>query len=45
MMNYLEGEEVTAEMLKAAIRKGTLSVKFFPILCGTAFKNKGVKKF
>ena len=44
MMNYLEGEEVTAEMLKAAIRKGTLSVKFFPILCGTAFKNKGVKK-
>ncbi len=44
MMAYLEGEEISVEMLKAAIRKGTLSVKFFPILCGTAFKNKGVKK-
>ena len=44
MMNYLEGEEISVEMLKAAIRKGTLAVKFFPILCGTAFKNKGVKK-
>ena len=44
MMNYLEGEEITTEILKSAIRKGTLAVKFFPILCGTAFKNKGVKK-
>ena len=44
MMAYLEGEEITEDMLKAAIRKGTLAVKFFPILCGTAFKNKGVKK-
>ena len=43
-MAYLEGEEITEDMLKAAIRKGTLAVKFFPILCGTAFKNKGVKK-
>ena len=43
MMAYLDGEEVTAEMLKAAIRKATLSVQFFPVLCGTAFKNKGVR--
>ena len=44
MMAYLEGEEITVEMLKRAIRTATLSVQFFPILCGTAFKNKGVKK-
>ncbi len=44
MMAYLEGQEISVEMLKSAIRKGTLAVKFFPILCGTAFKNKGVKK-
>ncbi len=43
MMLYLEGEEVPYEMLKKAIRKATLSVKFFPVLCGTAFKNKGLK--
>ena len=43
MMNYLEGEEVTVEQIKAAIRKGTLAVKFFPVICGTSFKNKGVK--
>ena len=44
MMAYLENEEITVEMLKRAIRTATLSVQFFPILCGTAFKNKGVKK-
>ncbi len=43
MMLYLEGEEVPADLLKAAIRKATLSVKFFPVVCGTAFKNKGLK--
>ena len=43
MMQYLEGEEVSVEQIKRAIRKGTLAVKFFPVLCGTAFKNKGVK--
>ncbi|MDY0210448.1 MAG: elongation factor G [Acholeplasma sp.] len=43
MVSYLEGEEVTEAMLKAAIRKGTLSVEFFPVICGSAFKNKGVK--
>ena len=44
MMAYLEGEEISVEQLKAAIRKATLSVQFFPVLCGTAFKNKGVRK-
>ena len=43
MLVFLEGEEVTPEMLKAAIRKATLSVKFFPVMCGSAFKNKGIK--
>lgn len=43
MMVYLEGEEITVDMLKQAIRKATLSVEFFPVICGTAFKNKGVK--
>ncbi len=43
MMLYLEGEEIPVEMLKGAIRKATLTVNFFPVLCGTAFKNKGVK--
>ena len=37
-------EEITPELLKKAIRKATLSVQFFPVLCGTAFKNKGVVK-
>ena len=41
-MKYLEGEEITVEELKNAIRKATLTVQFFPVLCGTAFKNKGV---
>ncbi|MDD3382389.1 MAG: elongation factor G, partial [Bacilli bacterium] len=43
MMLYLEGEEVDVDSLKRAIRKATLSVKFFPVICGTAFKNKGIK--
>ncbi|MBU42944.1 MAG: elongation factor G [Spirochaetaceae bacterium] len=40
---YLEEGELTKEELKRAIRKGTLEMKMFPILCGTAFKNKGVQ--
>ena len=44
MEAYLDGQEVSAEMLKRAIRKATLSVEFFPVLCGTAFKNKGIQK-
>jgi len=43
MMKYLEGEELTTEEIKAAIRKATISVEFFPVLCGSAFKNKGVQ--
>ncbi|MEJ9150026.1 elongation factor G [Bacillus smithii] len=43
MMKYLEGEEITNEELKAAIRKGTVNVEFFPVFCGSAFKNKGVQ--
>ncbi|MEH7180897.1 elongation factor G [Neobacillus vireti] len=44
MEKYLGGEEITKEELKAAIRKGTINVEFYPVLCGTAFKNKGVQK-
>ena len=43
MMKYLEGEEITTDELKAAIRKATINVEFFPVLCGSAFKNKGVQ--
>jgi len=43
MMKYLEGEEITAEELKKAIRTATLSVNFFPVLCATALGNKGIK--
>lgn len=43
MMKYLEGEEITEAELKAAIRKATINVEFFPVLCGSAFKNKGVQ--
>ncbi|OIJ21615.1 translation elongation factor G [Anaerobacillus alkalidiazotrophicus] len=43
MMKYLEGEEITKEELKAAIRQATTNVEFYPVLCGSAFKNKGVQ--
>ncbi len=43
-MAYLEGEEISVEELKRVIRKATLSVEFFPVLCGSAFKNMGVKR-
>ncbi|GEN31971.1 elongation factor G [Cerasibacillus quisquiliarum] len=43
MMKYLEGEEITNDELRAAIRKATLSVEFYPVFCGSAFKNKGVQ--
>ena len=42
-MKYLEGEELTEEEIRKGIRKGTLTVKFTPVLCGSAFKNKGVQ--
>lgn len=43
MEKYLGGEEISKEELKAAIRKATCNVEFFPVLCGSAFKNKGVQ--
>ncbi|WP_096271380.1 elongation factor G [Paucisalibacillus globulus] len=43
MMKYLEGEEISNEELKKAIRNATLSVEFYPVFCGSAFKNKGVQ--
>ncbi|MCK1976604.1 elongation factor G [Jeotgalicoccus huakuii] len=43
MEKYLGGEELTVDELKAAIRKATCDVEFYPALCGTAFKNKGVQ--
>ncbi len=41
--SYLEGEEPSEETLKACIRKGTVGLSFVPVLCGSAFKNKGVQ--
>ena len=43
MMAYLEGEEIDNELLKKAIRKGTLAVKITPVSCGSSYKNKGVQ--
>lgn len=43
-MLYLEGEEIPADMIKSVIRKAVLAVEFFPVLCGSAFKNMGVKR-
>ena len=43
MMKYLEGEEITAAEVKAAIRKGTIENQIVPVLCGTAYRNKGVQ--
>ena len=43
MEKYLEGEEPTIEEIKACIRKGTLAAEFFPVMCGSAYKNTGVK--
>ncbi|WP_078415005.1 elongation factor G [Priestia abyssalis] len=43
MMKYLEEGELTTDELKAAIRQGTINVEFFPVICGSAFKNKGVQ--
>ncbi len=43
IMKYLDGEEVSVAEIKEAIRTATLTSQFFPVICGTAFKNKGVK--
>ena len=43
MMKYLEGEELTEEEIKAAIRKATIACEMNPVFCGTAYRNKGVQ--
>ena len=43
MEKYLEGEELTVEEIKRAMRKGTVAVKIIPVLCGTSYRNKGVQ--
>ena len=43
MMKYLEGEELTTEEIKAAVRKATIDCKMTPVLCGSSYKNKGVQ--
>ena len=43
MDKYLEGEEISEELIKRALRKGTLAVKLTPVLCGSSYKNKGVQ--
>ncbi|NHN35136.1 elongation factor G [Paenibacillus agricola] len=42
-MKYLEGEEITVEELKAALRLGVCQVKIFPVICGSSYRNKGVQ--
>ncbi len=44
MEKYLEGEEPTTEELKAALRRATISVEIIPVLCGSAYRNRGVQK-
>jgi elongation factor G len=44
MEKYLSGEEIDTEIIKAALRKGTIDLRFTPVLCGSAFKNKGVQQ-
>ncbi|MBI3394107.1 MAG: elongation factor G [Nitrospirae bacterium] len=43
MAKYLDGAEIAADELMSALRKGTISMKITPVLCGSAFKNKGVQ--
>lgn len=44
MEKYLEGQEISQAEIKAAIRKGTISNQFVPVVCGTSYRNKGVQK-
>ena len=44
MMKYLEGEEITVDELKVALRKATIANELVPVCCGTSYKNKGVQK-
>ena len=43
MIKYLDGEEISSDEIKKAIRTGTIACEIFPAFCGTAFKNKGIK--
>ncbi|MFB5763468.1 elongation factor G [Paenibacillus medicaginis] len=42
-MKYLEGEELTVEEIKGALRQGVVEVKIFPVICGSSYRNKGVQ--
>lgn len=42
-MKYLEGEEITVEEIKTALRKGVVEVKIFPVVCGSSYRNKGIQ--
>ncbi len=44
LVKYLDGEEIKEEEIKSAIRKATLEFKIVPVLCGSAFKNKGIQR-
>jgi len=44
MERYLAGEELSKEILKSALRRGTIELRITPVLCGSAFKNKGVQQ-
>ncbi len=43
MMAYLDGEEITPDMMRKALRTGTIARKIYPVLCGSAYKNRGVQ--
>jgi elongation factor G len=45
MAKYLDGHPLTTEEVRRGLRLGTMDMKFFPVICGTAFKNKGVQQF
>ena len=44
MMLYLDGEEISEDMIRRALRKGTIGVRMVPVCCGTSYKNKGVQE-
>ena len=44
MMMVLEGEDVPADQIRAAIRRGTIHNQMVPVVCGTSYRNKGVQK-
>ena len=44
LMKYLEGQEITPEEIRAAVRAATLNIDITPVFCGSAFKNKGVQR-